>query len=93
MKSSGTTAVTTSSAAAVTLVDPAGTTYNRVRIVNEGAVAGFWSVNGTDWARLSASSSIDVDVEPCSQILQVKRDGSSNLASVYGDVRWVERRL
>lgn len=88
MISSGVTATATSGDTAVTLFDCAGTAVFRVTVVNEGGVAGFFSIDGgTTWARLPATSSVTVPIpeKPRSIICKVKRiAGGSNLSGVYG---------
>lgn len=96
MYSSGTTAVATSNDTAVSLITiPAGASYNRLVIINEGTVAGFYSIDGGNtWARLPAGVAGTPYRVECldrsSTSPQVKRIASgSNLASVYASAEWV----
>jgi len=87
MLSSGTTAIATTDNSAVTLLAASETLHNHLTIINEGGVAGFFSIDGgTTWFRLPAGpSSISMDdVHLFDQAVTVKRitDGS-NLSGVY----------
>ena len=96
MYTSGTTAVTTSSDTAVSVtltgVDSApgiSGGIKHVRIVNEGAAAGFFSTDGgTNWARLPAQFVAEHEFAnpfpPANLNLKVKRIASgTNLSGVY----------
>ena len=84
---SGTAPLATDSDAALTvLAANAGAVYHHVRMVNEGAAAGFYSIDGgTTWNRLPAQSVVeDNGVKLTNQAVQVKRvAGGSNLSGVY----------
>jgi hypothetical protein len=85
--SSGTSPIaTTTNSAVQALAADAVNTYYHIRIVNEGAAAGFYSIDGgTTWSRLPASSVIKNDgVKIADAAIQVKRiaDGT-NLSAVY----------
>jgi len=88
--SSGTAATTTSSDTAVDLIALNATKMVRkIVIINDGSVAGFFSLDGSVWNYMPATSAttIDLDKTPVilSRAVQVKRIPSgSNLASVYG---------
>lgn len=63
--------------------------YRHCRIVNEGAVAGFYSIDGgTTWERLPASSYLTDDgVYIMNKALQIKRvAGGSDLSGVYAAI-------
>lgn len=84
---SGTTATATNGDTAVTLLDTSRSLVRRVTIINEGSVAGFFSVdNGANYARLPATSSVTVILQsqkPC--VVKVKRIASgTDLANVWG---------
>ncbi len=87
MISSGETAVATASNASVTLIAAvAGQFFQQLVIVNEGSVAGYFSIDGgATWGRLPASARLDLSVRIENQAVTIKRitDGS-NLADVYG---------
>ena len=90
MITSGETAIATSGDTAVDVFTSptAGSTgYTQVVVINEGAVAGFFSIDGgTTWARLPASSSIICKPANASvPSLKVKRVASgTNLAGIWG---------
>ncbi len=85
--SSGATPLATSGNAAVTaLAANANAVYHHVRIVNEGTVAGFYSIDGgSTWNRLPAQSVVeDNGVKVVNQAVEIKRVASgSDLSSVY----------
>ena len=85
--SSGTTPLATDGDTVLTvLAADANAVYHHVRIVNEGAAAGFYSIDGgTTWNRLPVQSVVeDHGVKIVNQAVQVKRvSGSSNLNGVY----------
>lgn len=90
-QSSGETALATVSDTAVDAIT-AGGRFNRVRIVNEGSVSGFYSTDGgTTWQRLPAASILTDDelgfpVAPAGITLGVKIKrvaGGPNLSGVY----------
>ena len=87
--SSGETPKTTVLNDAITLIVASTTQlYTVVRIVNTGAVAGFYSYDGgTTWHYLPANSAIEDDVIIANAAIQVKRitDGS-NLTGLYASV-------
>lgn len=89
MISSGTTAIATASDTAVTLLT-INQTVRRITIINEGSVAGFFSIDsGTVWARLPAGpSSVTIEVPETpitNRTVQIKREsGGSNVEDVYG---------
>jgi hypothetical protein len=88
--SSGTSPIATATNSAVTaLAADAVNTYYHVRICNESAAPGFYSIDGgTTWSRLPASSVIKNDgVAIVNTAIQVKRvaDGT-NLSGVYVEV-------
>lgn len=87
MRSSGTTAIATSSAAAVVALaaDPDGHADHEVMIVN-GAVAGFVSIdNQRTWCRLPASVTLIFDLrhKPHNAAVYIKRDGATDVVGVY----------
>lgn len=89
MPSSGTSATTTNSDSAVTLVAAQSIGFRHVLIVNEGSVAGFWSKDGNEWHRLPADFFLILDYshEHLRGPLQVKRTpGGTDLAGVYGSL-------
>jgi hypothetical protein len=86
-KSTGVTALATTSDAAVeALAADAVNAIHHLRIVNEGEVAGFYSIDGgATWFRLAAeiTESVD-DVKILNAAIQIKRvAGGSDLADVY----------
>lgn len=87
-KSSGETAVTTNSNTAVTLVTLAKDELTTsVTIINEGSVAGFFSLDGgTTWARLPADCSLTIPHETNQSILVKRVADGTDLADVYGMV-------
>ncbi len=88
--SSGTSPIaTTTNSAVQALAADAVNTYYHIRICNESAAPGFYSVDGgTTWSRLPASSVIRNDgVAIVNKAIQVKRvaDGT-NLSAIYVEV-------
>ena len=88
MISSGTTAKATTDDTSVVLLAKADMPRKAnltIRIVNEGAVAGFYSVDGgAAWARLPASSIVEDQSQEVNGSLLMKRVASgSNLSGVY----------
>jgi hypothetical protein len=95
MITSGETAVSTSGDTSVALLTfpAAGSTtserHGELNIINEGAAAGFFSIDGeVTWARLPAASAVRVDLskKPIAggTVVKVKRIASgTNLATVY----------
>jgi len=87
MISSGTTAVTTNGDTAVNLIANAEKAFvRRVWIVN-GAVAGFFSIDGGNtYAYLKASVTTEIELPaPQPVVVKVKRIASgTDLADVYG---------
>lgn len=88
MITSGIEAKSTSSDSAVQLMKGAAKT---VHIVNEGSVAGFFSLFGSEgpWARLPANGVLDLKVDQNDRArdvdLYIRRvAGGSNLSDVYG---------
>lgn len=85
--SSGDTPTGTSGDAPVTLIDArADRVFHTVRIVNEGAAGGFYSVNGgATWDRLPAECVVeDPRVRIENTAIQVKRTaGGTDLSGVY----------
>lgn len=86
---SGETPKSSSSDTAVPLIAALqdGVFMEHVVIDNEGAVAGFFSIDGgTTWARLPASTVVVLDgVWIASTAIQVKRvSGGSDITDVYG---------
>jgi hypothetical protein len=94
-KTSGLTAVATVSDTAVTALTDAGGQVTQVTIINEGAVAGFFQVNGDggegDWCRLPAGPSAVTNSYRnvmTSVSVKIKRiAGGSNLSGVYVSAR------
>ncbi len=86
MWTSGTTALATSGAGSVSLVTlPAGGTYNRLVITNEGGVAGFASIDGgATWARVAANG-VSVFPGRSNKAPLMKRD-SSDMSGIYAFV-------
>lgn len=90
---SGTTAVATNGTAAATLILVANpVTVNGISVVNEGSVAGFFSVdNGASWRRLPAQGSRTLPVHNAQLYISgnilIKRDpsASSDMSGVYAD--------
>jgi hypothetical protein len=94
MYTSGLTAKATSSDTAVTAVTiPAGGCYNIVTFVNEGAVAGFYSIdNGGTWARLPASVTSQFAVGRSSSSVLIKRvPGGTDLLGIYASAEFIGR--
>lgn len=97
-KTSGTTAIATTSASNATLIAADATiTINRVTVINEGTVAGFFSSdNGTNWVRIPAAAAATSPVSVTDDFREnprklaygvlIKRDGGSNMAAVWGYV-------
>lgn len=85
MLTSGTTALATSSAAAVTVIDlGANIPYTANGLLLISAVAGFFSVDGgTTWARMPAATLVLQRVYVMGDIL-VKRDGVTDMTGVFG---------
>lgn len=86
MISSGTTALATSSDAAAAAFDSGALPLSRVTFINEGSVAGFFSVDGgITWGRLPATASVTVKISPPAPVIaSVKRvESGSNLATVW----------
>lgn len=90
MYSSGTTAIATSGTGNVTLVTvPAGGSFNRLLIINEGANAGFFSVDGgSTWGRIPAAAAATSPVQiewfgRSNQSVLMKRAGSTDMGGVY----------
>jgi len=85
--SSGTTplATTTAEVVVTALVANASRVYHHVRIVNEGTVAGFYSLDGgTTWLRLPSQCVItDDNVTVDNVAIQIKVTGADDLGSVY----------
>jgi hypothetical protein len=85
--SSGTAPLATDGDAVLTvLAANANAVYHHVRIVNEGAAAGFYSIDGgATWNRLPVQSVVeDHGVKIVNQAVQVKRvAGASNTTGVY----------
>ena len=86
--SSGMAALATTSDAPLTAIAASEmAVYHHVRIVNEGSVAGFYSLDGgTTWCRLPAGPCAvkDDGVKIVNQAIQIKRvAGGSNLSGVY----------
>jgi hypothetical protein len=85
MYSSGETAVVTADAGWVPVIQiPAGEIANSGYAINEGAAPGFFRINGVDSpsGRLPAGGSVAIR-EPFT-LLEVKRDGGTDLSGVYG---------
>ena len=87
-KSSGETAVSTNSNTPVTLIALAADELTTaITIINEGAVAGFFSLDGgTTWARLPAESTVTIPHETSKSIMVKRTTDGSDLADVYGMV-------
>ncbi len=89
---SGLTAIATTSNTAVEVIaakGPGSQPYRHCRIVNGGAVAGFYSIDGgTTWERLPASTALTDDgVHIMNKAVQIKRvAGGSDLAGVFGAI-------
>ena len=84
MISSGTTAIATSGAGAVTAAAATLTTIRRLTIINEGSEAGFFLIEGTTWCRLPATSTVNLEPNAALPVgVQVKRQASTNLSGVY----------
>jgi hypothetical protein len=87
MRTSGLAAKATTTNAAETLIAASSSeSMNRLVIINEGAVAGFFSIDsGTTWPRLPANSTINLEgLYVLNQSVQIKRvaDGA-DLAGVW----------
>lgn len=95
MRSSGTTAISTSSDAAVDVLTADSRYHDReVTVTNTGTAAGFVSINGgTTWFYLPPGitgapvrRTFDLRHRPFSAHVQVKRIASgSNLSGIYAD--------
>lgn len=86
---SGVTPIATNGDAAVDAISAAEANgANNVRVVNEQAVAGFFSCNnGSSWHRISASSSVILNNIRVSGAVKVKRVASgTDLTSIYVSV-------
>lgn len=90
MLDSGTTAIATSSDTAETVIANSSGVIIRhgVTVINEGAVAGFFSINnGNNWFRLPAgpaSVTLEIDKLPFAPVVKVKRIASgSDVTGVY----------
>ncbi len=97
MISSGLTAIVTTGPAALPLFAmTAGDSYNRLTVINEGAVAGFVSIDGgSTWARVpagaSAASPSKITIrERSNSAPLLKRDGSSDMGGVFAFATWQE---
>lgn len=82
---------TTDAAVEVIAAQAHSQAYRHCRIVNEGAVAGFYSIDGgTTWERLPASTALTDDgVYINNQAVQIKRvagGGSGNPSGVFGSI-------
>lgn len=87
MNSSGTSAVTTSGDAVVTLITVTQM-YNRLVIDNEGAAAGFFSVDGgTTWGRITASTKTVWTGRSNKNVLIKRVPSGTDMSAVYG---WVD---
>jgi hypothetical protein len=89
MKTSGATAKATTADTAVELISATttGRPFTWLSIINEGSVAGFFSIDGgTTWARLPAGpSAVSIPVGVKSLAVQIKRvAGGTNLSGVWG---------
>lgn len=90
MISNGINAIVTAGDAAVyvftTPSPPTGLSYSQLAIINEGSVAGFFSIDGgTTWARLPATSSVVIPISTNAPSLKVKRIASgTDLAGIWG---------
>ena len=84
---SGVTAkATTDDTAVEVIAATAEKIFRHARIINEGTVAGFWSIDGgTTWERLPASTALTDDgVFIKNKAIQVKRiAGGSDLSGIY----------
>jgi len=88
---SGTTAKATTADTAVEVIATQGParTFRHARLINEGAVAGFWSADGgSTWSRLPAATVItDDDIYIRDKAVQVKRvAGGSDLSGIWGEI-------
>ena len=87
--SSGETAKATTDDNPITLIDATDQeTIGHLTIINEGGVAGFFSVDGGEtWLRLPANGARSLDgLQVFNQAIQAKRvAGGSNLSGVYAD--------
>ncbi len=85
---SGVTAKATTANAAIEVIAATNAKiFRHVRIVNEGAVAGFFSIDGgTNWERLPASAVVTDDgIFIKNMAIQIKRiSGGSDLSGVFG---------
>jgi len=78
--------VTTTDAAVTAIIADAVNNIYHVKFANEGAVAGWYSIDGgTTWGRLPSESMFILDgVLVANEAIQVKRiAGGSNLSGVY----------
>lgn len=84
MLSSGITAVFTSTAANTDLIlNPNGYGCNYLTIINEGGVAGFFSVDGgATWGRVMATGATVVRERFNGKVI-IKRDGNNNMTGIY----------
>lgn len=95
MYSSGTTALATSGAAAVTPSGFPGSSYNVLTIINEGTAPGFFSVDGgNNWGRIPAGNANGPGTAiwrgRSNKAPQIKRDGSSDMSGVYLWTDWLD---
>lgn len=88
MITSGETALATTSDTAITLIlnTDFQDKYNALTIINESAVAGFFSCDGgMTWARLEPSAATTLDRIYLNQSILVKRvAGGSNVTGLFG---------
>ena len=88
---SGLTAIATTSNTAVEVIAAQANAgpYRHCRIVNGGAIAGFYSIDGgTTWERLPASTALTDDgVYIMNKAVQIKRiAGGTDLSGVFGSI-------
>jgi hypothetical protein len=94
MLSSGTTAIATSSAAAVTLIaNGNGEVLREVNVINTGTAAGFVSIdNGHTWCYMPAGSAgspssrtFDIRHRPFAVVVQAQRIGATDMTGLFAD--------
>lgn len=86
--SSGTTAASTTSDAAITLIAAEdGQAPTHVMVFNTGAVAGFVSVDaGDNWRYVPANSQRTMDAPSIESVTFKRIPGGSNCTGIYADI-------
>jgi len=86
VRSSGTTAIATSGDTAVDAIADGLVMERQLVLINEGSVAGFWSIDGgTTWSRLPANCAMKLDRNgaPFTGVKVKRVAGGSDLSGVY----------